>query len=343
MKKVAIYGCGMFGFALAKHFGEKFKNDPEYEIVSYDRSKEVVDHIIKTRSHPYHFPYAKLNPKNRITNNIQDLILDCDILILVVPSQSVREVTRNLKSLISKDIVIVNTSKALESDTNKRLSEVIDEELSEIEVNYKISHFSGGTIAQDIVDGAPLGAEIACQDGETCKMLQKLISNRSLRIYGNDDIIGVEYAGAFKNVIAILAGIISGMELPYGSETHLISRAAKEASEMAIRLGAKEYTFSMYSQSWGNDLWMSCTGDTRNRYFGKLIGKGSTPQEALRILKKEHKIAEGYNTTKIIPLIIEKTKYNSHILIQIYNILYNCKKSNQAISEIMNQELEHIF
>lgn len=332
----------MFGFALAKHFGEKYKTNNQYQIMSYDRNKEVVEHINRNKCHPYHFPHVKLSNKNKITNDIQSFIADADILILAVPSQSVRAVARDAKKYINKNLIIVNTAKALECKTNKRLSEVINEELSGNEYTHRLAHFSGGTIAQDIVNGAPLGADIACENIQTCKMLQDMFSNENLRVYGNTDMIGIEYAGAFKNVIAILTGITNGMGLPYGSETHLISRAAKEAKDIAVRLGAKEHTFSMESQAWGNDLWMSCTGDTRNRYFGKLIGEGLTSEEALKVLEREHKIAEGYYTAKIIPYLCKKTNYHSTVLVNIYEIVYNNDACNVAIKNIMDKELEII-
>lgn len=342
MINISIYGCGMFGFALAKHFGEKYKTNNQYKIMSYDRNKEVVEHINRNKCHPYHFPHVKLSDKNKITNDIQSFIADADILILAVPSQSVRAVARDAKKYINKNLIIVNTAKALECKTNKRLSEVINEELSGNEYTHRLAHFSGGTIAQDIVNGAPLGADIACENIQTCKMLQDMFSNENLRVYGNTDMIGIEYAGAFKNVIAILAGITNGMGLPYGSETHLISRAAKEAKDIAVRLGAKEHTFSMESQAWGNDLWMSCTGDTRNRYFGELIGKGESPDNALQILKNDHKIAEGYNTAKIIPKLSKDVGCDLDILMHIHYILFNHKKCSTAINEIMNTELDFL-
>jgi len=343
MTKISIYGSGMFGFALTKHFGDKYKDNKHYNIVSYDRNKDVVDYINETRHHPYHFPHTKLDDKNIITNDIYSCISDADILILAIPSQSIRSVIRNLKNHIGKDIIIINTAKALECETNKRLSEVINEELSGIESTYTLAHFSGGTIAEDIVNGAPLGADIACEDIETCKMLQDLFSNENLRVYGNTDMIGIEYAGAFKNVIAILAGIANGMGLPYGSETHLISRAAKEAKDIAVRLGAKEESFSMENQAWGNDLWMSCTGNTRNRYFGKLIGEGMTSEEALQTLENEHKIAEGYNTAKVIPGLCEKIDYNSIILTQMYEVVHCDHTCESMIEKIMAEELETIY
>lgn len=172
--------------------------------------------------------------------------------------------------------------------------------------------------------------------------MQEIFHSGTLRIYGNTDILGVEYAGAFKNVIAILAGIINGLDLPYGSETHMISRAAKEAKNIAVALGAKPHTFSMESQCWGNDLWMSCTGKSRNREFGKLIGKGLSPKEALEKMETEHKLVEGYYTTGAIPKLSKKTNVNAPIFNEIYKIVYEEKDASESIKYLMSRKLETI-
>jgi len=190
--------------------------------------------------------------------------------------------------------------------TAKTFSEVISEELGN-SLRYALAKLSGGTFAQDIVNDAPLGADIACPDKGALKKLQTIFHSKTLRIYPNTDLLVVEYAGAFKNVIVILAGIVNGLKLPYGSETHMISRASKEAKEIAVKLGAKPHTFSMESQCWGNDPWMSCTGKSRNREFGKLIGIGYSPEEALKKMEKDCKLVEGYYTVKTIPKLCEKT------------------------------------
>jgi len=340
--KIAILGTGMFGFALARYLGTKYKKDDKISIVAYDRDQNLIKHLQQHRRHLYHFKRKKL-PKNIIfTTDKKYAVRDADIVILAITSQAIREVIREIRNDLKSGVIIVNTAKSLEINTAKTFFEVIKEELENTSIKYKIAKLSGGTFAEDLVNNAPLGADIGSEDPYVVKKLQNLFHSRTLRIYGNTDIIGVEYAGAFKNVIAILAGIVYGLGLPYGSETHLISRAAKEAKEIALALGAKPHTFSMESQCWGNDLWMSCTGRSRNREYGILIGRGLTPTEALIKLEEKHKTVEGYYTVKVIPELIKKTKINGFILNQIYSIIYKNKKPKQAIKDIMKKEPEDI-
>lgn len=332
----------MFGFALSKHLGNKFRNSTAYKIISYDRNEELVRHLINYRTHLYYFRDEKIPSNVVVTNDLAELLEGIDIIVLAVPAQAVREVIGRIKEYPTRAFIIVNTAKALEEKTAKRLSEVIIEEMEGIPVKYTIAQLSGGTFASDIVKGTLLGADIACPNSIVCKELQRIFSNESLRIYSNDDLLGVEYAGAFKNVIAILAGLLNGLGLPYGSETHLISRAAKEVKELATSLGAKPKTFSVESQSWGNDLWMSCTGNSRNRYFGWLIGSGKKPEDAFKIMSKKHKLVEGYLTAKAIPILSKKTAVKTPILSEIYYVLYREKNLQEALHYLMNRELESI-
>ncbi len=341
--KIGIIGTGMFGFAISRYLGRKYLSGETVSIVAYDINKKLIEHLKKTREHLYHFKGKKL-PKNvLVTNNKIEAVRDADIIILAVVSQAIREVIKEIKDYLKNGVVIVNTAKALEIETGKTFSEVITEEMKNQGLNFVVAKLSGGMFAEDLVNDAPLGADIACEDKDILRKLQKIFHSSTLRVYANTDLIGVEYAGAFKNVIAILAGIINGLGLPYGSETHMISRAAKEAKEIAVALGAKPYTFSMESQCWGNDLWMSCTGKSRNREFGRLIGSGSSPKEALREMEKKHKLVEGYYTTGVIPMLCEKTGVRAPILNEVYKIVYEEKNPLESIKDIMNREVENII
>jgi len=326
MGRIGIYGVGTFGFAFSYMLGR------QYKIIAYDRNKNLIKHLKKYRRHLYHFKNRKA-PKNVVfTSDVEDLD-KANYIIFAVPSFAVRDVAKNLKDMKGK--IIINTAKALEKDTAKRLSKVITEEMTA-----NVAQFSGGTFAADIIRGAPLGADIACEDVDLLINLQKLFSMPSLRVYGNRDLAGVEYAGAFKNVIAIFAGIMYGLKLPYGSITHMISRAAKEAEEIAISLGGERHTFSMESQCWGNDLWMSCTGKSRNREFGILIGKGMDTEKALKIMESQHKMVEGYYTLQSLPKLWKKLK--SDIFHEIYDIVFNGKDALKSIKDIMEREPEMI-
>lgn len=339
--RIGIVGTGMFGFALARYLGRKYKKDKSIKIIAYDKNKKLIEHLQEYRIHLYHFKNKKLPRNVELTTNKKELAENSELLIMAVPSQAVRETIREIKTYLENGVIILNTAKALEIKTAKIFSEVIAEELGD-SLEYNIAKLSGGTFAEDIVNDAPLGADIACPDKKILKKLQKIFHSSTLRIYTNTDLIGVEYAGAFKNVIAILAGIINGLKLPYGSETHMISRAAKEAKEIAIKLGAKPHTFSMESQCWGNDLWMSCTGKSRNREFGRLIGNGLTPLEALQKMEEEHKLVEGYFTAAAIPMLCKKAGTKSPILLEIYKIVHKNKDPWNAIKYLMAREAESI-
>ena len=340
--KIGIMGTGMFGFAISRYLGKKYLSEETVSIVAYDINKELIEHLKKTREHLYHFK-GKKSPKNVLfTNNKKEVARDADIIIMAVVSQAIREVIKGIKNYLKNDVIIVNTAKALEIGTGKTFSEVVTEELENQDLNFVVAKLSGGMFAEDLVNDVPLGADIACEDKDILRKLQKIFHSSTLRVYANTDLIGVEYAGAFKNVIAILAGIINGLGLPYGSETHMISRAAKEAKDIAVALGAKSHTFSMESQCWGNDLWMSCTGKSRNREFGKLIGSGFSPKEALNEMKKKRKLVEGYYTARVIPMLCEKTRVRAPILSETYKIVYEEKDPMTSIKDIMDREAENI-
>lgn len=339
--KIGIIGIGMFGFALASHFGKKYLKNKKVLIMSYDINKKLIEHLKKHRKHLYHFKSKRL-PKNiSFTNDKKELAEGADIIVLATVSQAIRQTIREIKPYLKDGVIIVNTAKALEIKTAKTLYEVIKEEMKDSSIKYVIAKFSGGTFAEDLVNGAPLGADIACENTYALKMLQKIFSSPTLRVYSNTDVLGTEYAGALKGAISILAGIVNGLKLPYGSETHLISRAAKEAEKIAVTLGAKPSTFSMESQCWGNDLWMSCTGKSRNRKFGKLIGKGLSPRKALRKLQKKHKTIEGYYTIEAIPKLCKKIKAQTPIFQELYKIIYKRKKPLNSIQQLMNRKIEY--
>ena len=307
-----------------------------------DSNKELIKYLQEHHMHLYHFKNKKISGNITFTSDKKKVTHDADFVIISVSSQATRETIHEIKDCLKEDTIILNTAKALEIGTAKTFYEVVKEELKKTSVRYYVAKLSGGTFAEDIINAAPLGADIACEEHFALEKIQKIIHSNNLRIYGNTDMIGVEYAGAFKNIIAIFAGIINGLGLPYGSETHIISRAAKEAADIALKFGAKPHTFSMGSQCWGNDLWMSCTGRSRNREFGRIIGEGMTAQTALNMLQKKHKLVEGYYTVKVIPRLCNKAKVEAPIFNEIYKMIYENKKPSESIEYLMSRDVEYI-
>jgi glycerol-3-phosphate dehydrogenase (NAD(P)+) len=300
MKKVSIYGVGNFGYALLKHLDEK--KSTKFSLSVYDRNPELNQYLDQNRKHPDLFKQIKFSSRPRIAASSQELLDNCDILILSITSSSILSVLEEIKPLIKKPLIIVNTSKAFDNISGQRISQVAAKCLSGLKYDYAV--LAGGTIASDLFNHEPLGASLACRNKSTLKILTDLFVSSNLFIYPTSDVAGVECAAAFKNVISILAGITNGLGFSYGAETHIISRVAAEVENLAIKnFKARRETFRLGSQCWGNDLWLSCTGQTRNRDFGILIGQGLSVAKACQRMQDAKKTVEGINTIKILPQI----------------------------------------
>lgn len=313
---------------MLKHFDNK--NDPRISITAYDRNKELLNYLRNNKKHLYLHKSVKVSNKIIFTDSVNNLLKDCDVLILAINSDSTREIIRKIEKLIFKKIIIINTAKAIDYKTGKRLSEIFYEMIPVKKISYAV--FAGGTIAKDLFHLEPLGADIACKNINDLKKLKNLFEAPNLRIYTTNDLIGVEYAAAFKNIIAIMAGIIHGMKFSFGSETHIISLSAYEIQKIILKRGGNKKTFKTNSQSWTNDLWMSCMGNSRNREFGILLGQGKKVDEITTIMKKQNKTIEGINTLKGI----HESKISKEY--PLLNFLYRLiiKKSTN-ITELKNE------
>ena len=230
--------------------------------------------------------------------DFKTFVADVDIIILAVKSDAIREVLVQLNPFLKNGVIILNTAKAL-AEEGRVISDIVADVLNSVQYHYAI--LAGGTIASDLFQQEPLGADVACTSLAVATSLAEILHSGNLSVYPSTDVVGVEYASAFKNVISILAGIVKGMGFSYGSQTHTISRAAYEVERFVVaELGGKAETFFMNSQCWGNDMWMSCTGDTRNRQFGMLLGQGQSVEAALSEMKNQHKEVEGIKTVQVL-------------------------------------------
>ena len=336
--KVSVFGIGNFGFAILKHLDNKLTNEEKkyFSLYAFDRNIELVNNLSANRKHLLHHKDVKVSNNIVFTKDIHQLIDNVDILILAVISDATKEVVLRVKPYIKKDLIILNTAKALDSGTGERLSEVISNNLFDIEYNYSLAMLAGGTIASDFFNHEPLGIDIASHNEKTLEKLKNIFIAENLNVYTTKDIIGVEYASAFKNVSSIFAGIIEGLGFSYGSRTHMISRVAREIRELVTKkLGGLEETFSIESQCWGNDMWMSCTGNTRNREFGILIGQGLKLEDALKEMNRKNKTVEGANTIMTISNIIEGDKHNFPILCGIQKIVLKNADARTEVIKLM--------
>ena len=335
MFKVSIYGIGNFGFALLKNLSKKTDRG-DFFLHTYDIDKNIREYLRKRRRHLIHHRDIRISKNVVIEENPKNLVGGADILILAVNSNAIREVVKGIKPYIDKKIIILNTAKALEASSGEPFSVIISDCLKDIKYPFSIAMVAGGTIAKDLFNEEPLGIDIACEDKGVLKVLKDIFISDNLNVYTTTDLKGVEYAAAFKNVISILAGVMRGLGFSYGSETHVISRAAGEIKNLVVNeLGGEEKTFSVESQCWGNDMWMSATGLTRNREFGILLGQGYSTEKALAKMEKENKTVEGINTVRSIKRIVGRNKNKFPLLYSINEIVLKNKNVKGTILYLM--------
>jgi len=326
----------MFGVVLARHLALKY---PENQILAYDRQERVIQSLLEERKHPVHFPDYFI-PENVIpSNDLEKVISSSHIVVLSVPTQMIRSAVRDLRKYLRKNILFLNVAKGLEIGTGKRASQILKEE---IHTNYIYAVLSGGTIAGEMIRGDPLAAEVACENEKIAKELQEIFSTKKFRIYRNDDVTGVEIAGALKNPLAIAAGIAHGLGFASGTISALVSRGSLEIKRLALRLGGKEKTFSFGGQAAMGDIMTSCFGNARNRKFGEIIVREKSVEKALNIMKKEEKLVEGYFTSKAIYQLARDCAVEMPIQDQVFQILYRGKKPEMALDELMSRTLKSL-
>lgn len=303
MQQVGIYGIGSFGYALLRHLEQKAPG--QIALRGFDRNDQIRAALRESRRHPYHEAATAVSPHVAIVDSVADLLDGLDVLVLAVTSESTRQVVGNIAAeKWSGPLTIVNTAKALDFQTGRRLSEITFETLGGDRPAIYAA-LAGGTIAGEVHLQEPLGMTIACEDSASLGSLKKLIASATMWVQASGDLVGVEMAGAFKNVIAICAGMARGLKLPYGSVTHLISRMACEAEDYCVRrMGASAQTFRIGSPCWGSDMWMSCMGPTRNSRFGQMLGEGKTLEEAMQGMSAQHKTIEGVQTLRAIGVLL---------------------------------------
>ncbi len=323
--KIAILGAGAFGFAIAKVIGE---NREENEILLFDVNKDNIRHIREKGMHPIFHGKTTLPGNVKATTDVKEALEGSGLVVLAIPSKFLRSALKEYKKHVKKGAAFVNLAKGLETGTNMRVSEIVE---SEIGKGHEMLTLSGGMIAREVTLGNPLCAELACRNKATAKRIAKLLWSDYLRIETTDDITGVELAGAFKNVIAIGAGIFDGLGYGESSKSAFVSACSREMRRLAIAMGAKRQTFGPGSQAWFGDLMTTCFGRSRNREFGELIGNGMNIEAALKRMTEENKSVEGYITTAVVHELLKRNDIKAPLLNDIHNVLYKGKVPKEFV------------
>ena len=326
MAKFTILGMGGFGLALAVML-----NNFGHDVTVWSAFKQEIDDIRRDGENKQKLPGIKISDEIILTN---DLCTACntEIIIFGLPTKFVRSVAKQISAYLPKETVIVNTSKGLEEESLKRMSEVLEEELS----NNPIVVLTGPSHAEEVALGVPTTVVVTSKDMQYADYIQSIMSNNTFRIYINDDVIGCELGGSFKNIIALCAGICDGMGLGDNPKAALMTRGITEIARLGVALGAKDETFAGLTGI--GDLIVTCTSmHSRNRRAGILIGQGVSPVEAVERVGT----VEGYICTKTAYALAQKVGIDMPITEQCNNVLFNGLNVKNALTNLMGRPKRH--
>jgi glycerol-3-phosphate dehydrogenase (NAD(P)+) len=264
------------------------------------------------------------------------LALDgCDMLLMVVPSQTMRGNIQGLKPhLDGGKSIIVSAAKGLELGTHLRMTQVLAEELGE-DWSGRLAALSGPNLAKEIVAGRPATTVIASEDLAVAQRAQSLLTGGRFRVYTNPDLVGVEFAGSLKNIIAVAAGMADGMQAGDSSKAALVTRGLAEIARMGIAAGASLFTFAGLAGL--GDLIATCASPlSRNRFVGQELAKGKT-MEQLQV-EMRGQIAEGVTTTAVARELATRYGIEMPITEQLYQILFEGKAPLEGLNALLTRE-----
>jgi glycerol-3-phosphate dehydrogenase (NAD(P)+) len=325
---VGILGAGGWGTALAITL-----NANGHQVTLWEFDKQAASRLKRRRENKTFLPGIAVPKEIEITHNLPDAVQQKTYILVTLPSHVVRDVCLPLRSLMSASSIVISGTKGIENTTGKRISEILIETLPMLSAD-RIVVLSGPSHAEELAKMNPTVVVTACVNEITSRSVQKLFMNPFFRLYTSTDVIGVELGGALKNVIAIAAGIVDGLELGDNLKAALINRGLVEITRLGHMLGADPLTFAGLSGM--GDLIVTCTSrHSRNRFVGEQIGKGRSLQQ---ILNSMVMVAEGVRTTRSAMELANAYHVDMPITSEVYKVLFNGKNPRQAVTDLMTRE-----
>jgi len=330
MSRIAVMGSGAWGTAIALSLARR----GGHVLTLWSHSPEVSETIAESGENAAFLPGFPIPKSIRAMSSIEEALRDADIVFSVMPSHHVRASYEQFAPFLRSGKMLVSATKGIEDGMLLRMSEVIADVLGKFSLSLPVGVLSGPSFAREVAAGFPTAITIASQDADLAARVQREFGSQSLRLYTNDDVIGVELGGALKNVIAIAVGIVSGLGLGDNSAAALITRGIAETTRLAVACGGRSETLAGLSGI--GDLVLTCTGSlSRNRTVGIELGKGRRLAEILAGL--HGKVAEGVRTTSAALELARLHHVEMPITQQVAAILLEDKSPVEAMRELMSR------
>ncbi|HMF62937.1 MAG TPA: NAD(P)H-dependent glycerol-3-phosphate dehydrogenase [Edaphobacter sp.] len=325
MSRISVLGAGAWGTALALSLARR----GGHELCLWSHSVPLAEQLAEAGENLPYLPGFTLPAGIQVTSDLPGAIFEADILLCVTPSQHLREVISHIAPMLTRNQIILSASKGLEEATFLRLSQVI---ASVTDNPYAV--LSGPSFAQEVAAGIPTALVAAAHDSRLALTIQRDFSSPTLRLYTNDDVTGVELGGSLKNVIALAAGVVKGLNLGHNSSAALITRGIAEITRLAVACGGRRQTLAGLSGL--GDLVLTCTGSlSRNRSVGIELGKGRPLDDILSGLNG--KVAEGVRSTTAALGLAARYGVEMPITEQMDAILHHNKSPKDAIHDLMTR------
>ena len=325
--RVAVIGAGAWGTSLARHLAKK---GLPVRLWAYER--EVVEAIRTTRENTIFLPGVALPSALHATGSLQEVVQDIDLLVFAVPSHAARSVLQQIGPLLPRPIPIVSATKGIEEETLNLISQMMQEILP-LSLHALICVLSGPSFAIEVCQDQPTAIVLAGQEPDVVRTLQHLFMTSCFRVYAGTDVIGVQLGGALKNVMALAAGVVDGLNLGHNARAALITRGLAEMIRLGVALGGDSKTF--YGLSGVGDLVLTCTGPlSRNHTVGIRLGRGETLPD---ILKETQGVAEGVRTSSAAAGLARRHKIDMPIVRAVGAVLFEGKSPREAVSELMER------
>lgn len=322
--KVAVLGAGNWGSTLAHLAG-----DNGHEVLLWTRREEQAREINERHTNERSVPELKLSPNVRATTRLKEALTDAPLVLMVIPSQAFRAVSRAAGDLLAPDQVVIHATKGLETDTHRRMSELVLEETCVRQVGV----LSGPNIAGEIALGQPAGTVVASHFPRVIALGKQAVASPRMMVFSGEDVLGVELAGAFKNVVALAAGMAVAMGLGENAKALLVTRGMAEITRLAGALGALPQTFGGLAGF--GDLMVTCNSTrSRNHRVGAALGRGEKLSDVLAGLGQ---VAEGVHTARAAHELAARHGIVSPLIEAVYRVLYDGLDVGIGLEELMRQ------
>ncbi|CAN7592638.1 NAD(P)H-dependent glycerol-3-phosphate dehydrogenase [Paenibacillus sp. LjRoot153] len=330
-QKVSVLVAGSWGTALASVLADNGK-----EVLLWSRNEEQVVEINEKHTNSRFLKEVSLSPSIIATHSLQEAVQDADAIIMVVPSSGMREVASRIRPFLKKDTLIIHATKGFETGTLKRMTEVLADELPEMDPK-RFVVLSGPSHAEEVICKMPTTVVVAAEDLQAAEAAQDLLITRYFRVYTNPDVTGVEVGGALKNIIGLGAGLTDGLDFGDNAKAALVTRGLAEITRLGTAMGANPLTFAGLAGI--GDLIATCTSKhSRNWRAGNKLAKGIPLED---VLKEMGMVVEGVKTTKAAYDLAKRYEVTMPITNELHNVLFEGKSPQLAAGDLMGRVRTH--